>query len=106
MGKWDVIWESNRRSKVRFLFVLLALDSSKSITELANRVGVSRQAVYGWKTGAYPSYENLVATSKYLGVPIPAMFEKMRFCEHLRTIKTEDQQQQESINALIELICK
>ena len=106
MGKWDMIWESNRRSKVPFLFVLLALDSSKSITELADRVGVSRQAVYGWKTGAYPSYKNLVATSEYIGVPIPAMCWKKCFCEHLHTLKTEDEQQQESINILKELICK
>jgi transcriptional regulator with XRE-family HTH domain len=43
-------------------------DKKLSVVELANRIGVSRQAVYGWLTGQYrPTYRHALLLHRISG---------------------------------------
>lgn len=85
-SKIDKILNSCNKSKVPFLFLILQsrVNPSLSIQGLADFVGISRQSVYGWKTGASPSYENLLLASKYVGFPIECLSSPTSFCNHLK----------------------
>lgn len=47
---------------------LLMEKNDTSISELARAIGVSRQAIMGWKDGAKPSIDNVLKTAEYFGV--------------------------------------
>ena len=106
VGKFERIWGQSEKSRVPFLFVLVEFLKDKSISGLAVAVGVSRQAVHGWKVGADPSASNIIAAAEYLDVPIEAMTSIQGLCNYVSKLKAEDDKMQKSINNLNEQICK
>jgi len=42
-------------------------ENGTSVSELARYVGVSRQAVMGWREGSQPTYDKMIKIAKYFG---------------------------------------
>ena len=42
--------------------------NNTSVSELAKAIGISRQAIMGWKDGAKPSLDNILKTADFFGV--------------------------------------
>tara|TARA_R110000824_G_scaffold32843_2_gene105828 strand:- start:897 stop:1229 length:333 start_codon:yes stop_codon:yes gene_type:complete len=105
MANYDKIISESEKSKVPFLFVLVAFKDDKTLSGLSKHIGISRQAVHGWKGGSTPSSTNLMAAAEYLDTPLKVLTSSSAFCEYIETLKAEDEISQKNINQISQQIC-
>tara|TARA_R110000751_G_scaffold294312_1_gene402237 strand:- start:4786 stop:5157 length:372 start_codon:yes stop_codon:yes gene_type:complete len=100
--------ECNRlRSKTPFIFLYLKLKEGKTLSDMAKHIGISRQSIHGWKSGAVPLYTNLASAADYLEVPSESIMNKEKFIAHLQLIldsKLENSEKNELIEYTISLL--